>query len=95
MVRKVDSGVGHVLRLPVKLYRAAISPILPAACRFEPSCSAYADEALATHGAVVGGWLTAKRLGRCHPWGSGGWDPVPADSRTRNQRSPRSVNEGT
>ena len=49
----------------------------PSPCRFVPSCSSYAAEALETHGAVKGSWLSVRRLGRCHPWGSSGWDPVP------------------
>jgi uncharacterized protein len=49
----------------------------PSPCRFDPSCSAYTLEALRTHGAVKGSYLAARRLGRCHPWGGQGWDPVP------------------
>ncbi len=58
-------------------YRLLISPMLAPSCRFEPSCSAYALEALAAHGALTGTWLTVKRLARCQPWGSSGYDPVP------------------
>ena len=69
------------LSLPVRLYRLCLSPLLPPACRFEPSCSAYALEALAQHGPIKGSWLTLKRLSRCHPisWlgGRSGFDPVP------------------
>ncbi len=61
----------------VKAYRAAVSPWLGANCRFEPSCSRYAIEALETHGAWRGTLLTARRLSRCHPWGGSGYDPVP------------------
>ena len=53
------------------------SRILPPSCRFQPSCSAYAVTALKRYGALKGGWLTARRLGRCHPWGGSGHDPVP------------------
>ena len=53
------------------------SRVFPPSCRFLPSCSAYAIEALTRHGAIRGGWLAAKRLGRCHPWGGHGYDPVP------------------
>jgi putative membrane protein insertion efficiency factor len=49
----------------------------PSPCRYQPTCSAYALEALELHGALRGTWLTARRLGRCHPWGGHGWDPVP------------------
>ena len=61
----------------VKGYRLFLSPWLGSACRFEPTCSVYSLEALKQHGAGVGSYLTLKRLGRCHPWCSGGHDPVP------------------
>ena len=61
----------------VRVYRWVLSPLLPASCRFYPSCSAYALQALERHGALRGGWLAARRLGRCHPWHPGGIDPVP------------------
>ena len=62
----------------VRGYRFFLSPWLGSACRFEPTCSAYALEALAQHGAAAGSYLTLARLARCHPWCSGGHDPVPA-----------------
>jgi putative membrane protein insertion efficiency factor len=58
-------------------YQALLSPLLPAACRFEPTCSRYAVEAVTRHGVFVGLWLAARRLGRCRPGGGGGDDPVP------------------
>jgi len=61
----------------VRWYQVAISPLLPASCRFFPSCSAYAVEALERHGALKGGWLAVRRLARCHPFRPGGYDPVP------------------
>lgn len=70
-----------LLSAPIHLYRYLLSPLLPRSCRFEPSCSAYALEALKLHGPFKGLWLTARRLSRCHPisWlgGSSGFDPVP------------------
>lgn len=65
----------------VKLYRVAISPWLGMNCRFQPTCSEYAIEALRTHGVFKGAWLAAKRIGRCHPWGDSGYDPVPGSRR--------------
>lgn len=67
----------EVLRALVRGYRYLISPLLPAACRFYPSCSAYAEQALENHGALRGGWLAARRICRCGPWHPGGYDPVP------------------
>jgi len=67
-----------VLRGLIRGYQLLISPILPAnSCRFLPSCSAYGMDAIATHGALRGSWLTLRRLLRCHPWGGSGYDPVP------------------
>ncbi|MEU4741339.1 membrane protein insertion efficiency factor YidD [Actinosynnema sp. NPDC023658] len=71
------SPVVRALLLPVRFYRKFISPALPPTCRFHPSCSAYAVEALTVHGALRGSWLTLRRLGRCGPWHPGGLDPVP------------------
>jgi putative membrane protein insertion efficiency factor len=64
------------------LYRRFVSPLLGRHCRYEPTCSAYAVEAVTSYGAVTGSWMAIKRIGRCHPWGPGGLDPVPA-RRTR------------
>ncbi len=66
-----------LLVLLVKAYRRLVSPMLPPACRFYPSCSAYAETALERHGALKGSWLAARRLARCHPFHPGGIDPVP------------------
>ena len=61
----------------VRAYRLLLSPWVGLGCRFEPTCSAYSLQALERHGAVLGSWLTLRRLGRCHPWCAGGCDPVP------------------
>ena len=66
-----------VLIALVRFYRYAISPMLGRNCRFHPTCSEYAIEALGRHGALRGGWMAAKRVGRCHPFNPGGYDPVP------------------
>lgn len=63
--------------LPVKFYRGCISPMFPPCCRFAPTCSEYALEALRRHGSWRGGWLALRRIMRCHPWGGSGYDPVP------------------
>lgn len=67
----------RMLIVPVRGYQRFISPALPPACRFYPSCSAYAVQALCAHGALRGLWLTVRRLARCHPFHKGGLDPVP------------------
>ena len=66
-----------ILCLPILFYRTCISPFTPPSCRFTPTCSAYALEALRKHGAIKGLWLAAKRILRCNPWGGSGYDPVP------------------
>ena len=66
-----------LLILPIRLYQILISPLLPNSCRFTPTCSAYAIEALRVHGPFVGLWLTIRRIVRCNPWGGSGYDPVP------------------
>lgn len=75
------TGVRRWLAMPlvglVKFYQLAISPWLGGNCRYQPTCSAYAIEALETYGVLKGGWLAVKRISRCHPWGGSGYDPVP------------------
>ena len=66
--------------LPIRLYRMLLSPLLGPRCRFAPSCSAYAVEAIERHGVLRGGLLALRRIARCHPWHQGGYDPVPAAS---------------
>lgn len=61
----------------VKFYRYAISPLMPPSCRFYPTCSSYALQAIEKHGALKGSWYALRRIGRCHPWNAGGYDPVP------------------
>ena len=75
--RLLSSTMVWILCLPILFYRTCISPFTPPSCRFTPTCSAYALEALRKHGAIKGLWLAAKRILRCNPWGGSGYDPVP------------------
>lgn len=75
-MRKPTPGA-RVLMFFVAAYRRLLSPLLGQQCRFHPTCSAYSLEALRTHGAARGTWLTVRRIGRCHPFNPGGYDPVP------------------
>jgi hypothetical protein len=70
--------LARVLVIVIGLYRRVLSPLLPRTCRFEPTCSAYATEAIATHGALRGSGLALRRIARCHPFHPGGIDRVPA-----------------
>ncbi|MDR2051698.1 MAG: membrane protein insertion efficiency factor YidD [Deltaproteobacteria bacterium] len=63
--------------LPIRIYQRCVSPFIPPSCRFYPTCSAYAAEAVAVHGVFAGLWLALRRILRCHPFNAGGWDPVP------------------
>lgn len=66
-----------LLMLLIQAYRYLISPLLPARCRYLPTCSDYACQAIGKHGARRGGWMALRRILRCHPWGDSGYDPVP------------------
>ncbi len=82
------SPAAFVLSLPVRFYRTVLSPLLGANCRFQPTCSSYAMEALETHGALRGGWLALRRILRCHPFGGSGFDPVPPRKRAKKPDRP-------
>jgi putative membrane protein insertion efficiency factor len=69
--------LAHLAALPVRAYRLLLSPWLGLSCRYQPTCSAYALEALEKHGAIRGTWLAIRRIARCHPGGGSGYDPVP------------------
>ncbi len=66
-----------VVLAALRFYKAAVSPMLPPACRYTPTCSEYAMEAVERYGVIRGGWLATRRLFSCHPWSRGGYDPVP------------------
>jgi putative membrane protein insertion efficiency factor len=80
--------VKHVLIWMLRAYRFAISPLYGQVCRYHPTCSAYALQAVTRHGSLRGTWLAVRRVGRCHPWAAGGYDPVPP-AREHAQPSPR------
>lgn len=69
----------------IRAYRQFISPLFPPSCRFQPTCSQYALEAIATHGAIKGSWLAIKRILRCHPFHPGGYDPVPCEDENTDR----------
>lgn len=84
--------IAGLLRALVRGYQLLVRPLLPAACRYEPSCSHYALDALGRHGAIAGSWLALKRVLRCHPWSEGGYDPVPEPApRPAPARAPRAA----
>ncbi|PSB11517.1 membrane protein insertion efficiency factor YidD [Pleurocapsa sp. CCALA 161] len=69
----------------IAAYRQFISPLFPPSCRFQPTCSQYALEAIATHGTIKGSWLAIQRILRCHPFHPGGYDPVPCDDKNTDR----------
>lgn len=77
ILRGIRKVVIFILIIPIKIYKYVISPALPKACRYYPTCSEYAVEALKKHGPIKGFWLAVKRILSCHPWGGSGYDPVP------------------
>ena len=85
----MTNALSKVLAWPliqlVRLYRLAISPWFGANCRFDPTCSQYAIEALQRHGVFKGMWLAVRRIGRCYPWGGSGYDPVPKNRKDYNE----------
>lgn len=76
-MQRIKKIVVALMVLPIKFYQGAISPMFPACCRYTPTCSQYAIQALRKHGPLRGSWLAIKRICRCHPWGGSGYDPVP------------------
>lgn len=77
----------QLLLLPVYFYRSAISPLKPPTCRFTPTCSEYAVQALKTHGPFKGTYLAVRRIARCHPWGGHGYDPVPTKKEKHSPKA--------
>jgi len=80
-----------ILILPIRVYQYLLSPWFGNSCRFTPSCSHYAIESIEQHGALKGLWLSIKRLGRCHPWHAGGYDPVPEAKTLKLNSGPSNI----
>ncbi len=80
--------IGWILLVPVYFYKYAISPLTPASCRHYPTCSEYALQAIKIHGPFKGVWLASKRIARCHPWGTSGYDPVPPKKEKGTKKEP-------
>ena len=77
----LSSLLKGILIALVRVYQTVISPLTPTSCRYTPTCSQYAIEAIRLHGPIKGGRMAAKRIGSCHPWGGSGYDPVPGTER--------------
>jgi putative membrane protein insertion efficiency factor len=75
----------YMLMVFIQFYRKCISPFTPPSCRFYPTCSSYGLEAIQKHGAIAGGWLTLKRILKCHPFHPGGFDPVPEKEKMERE----------
>lgn len=93
--RAISAGAVWLLVAPLRVYRRFVSPVIPPSCRFTPSCSAYAIDALRLHGPLRGSWLTVRRLLRCAPWHPGGYDPVPPVRTVRTETSAGTTAEET
>lgn len=79
----LNRGLSYILTTLVQFYKKFISPLTPASCRYQPTCSSYMLEAIEIHGPVKGFWIGLKRIFRCHPWGGSGYDPVPGKSEDK------------
>jgi len=87
MANAVSKALAWPLIQLVRFYRLAISPWFGSNCRFDPTCSSYVIEALQVHGIFKGTWLAVRRIGRCHPWGGSGYDPVPENKKDNGEAS--------
>lgn len=88
LLRRIPIGL-------IRVYQYTLSPVMPMSCRYLPSCSQYACEALARHGVLRGGWLALARIARCHPWGGDGYDPVPEGAGLEPSESARACRGGS
>lgn len=87
--------LGRILIGVVRGYQLLVSSWTPPSCRFAPSCSSYAIEAIERHGALRGSWLSLRRIARCHPWGGHGYDPVPLAGGRDTDETPRGATSGS
>ncbi|WP_344968178.1 membrane protein insertion efficiency factor YidD [Salinactinospora qingdaonensis] len=94
MTHDGPTPLARMLIVPIRGYQRFISPLLPPVCRFYPSCSAYAVEALQVHGPLRGLWLAVRRIGRCHPFNPGGLDPVPPRKGEQGERVEKTNDTG-
>ena len=76
-IRIVRNVATAIMLMPIYCYTPSLSPLTPPSCRFTPTCSEYAAQAIKKHGPAKGTWLAIRRIARCHPWGGSGYDPVP------------------
>jgi len=95
MIPAGNTSMRTALCLLIRVYQRAISPLFPPSCRFVPTCSSYAIEALTVHGALTGSWLTLRRLLRCQPWCKGGFDPVPPKTDSAAGSPTANIHTGT
>ncbi len=82
MFRLINRLFSWIFLVIIRIYQYGISPLFPPSCRYTPTCSVYAVEAIKVHGPWKGGWMAAKRISSCHPWGGSGYDPVPPKTHT-------------
>lgn len=85
MLKWINLILSKIVILIILFYKKMISPLLPRSCRFYPSCSSYSIEALKRHGFLKGMYLSVRRIGRCHPWNPGGYDPVPQSIKDKEE----------
>ena len=90
MMKLIWQTPALILRTLIRAYQLGVAPLLGPRCRFTPSCSHYAGEAVTRHGAIIGSWLAVKRVARCHPWHEGGYDPVPESLNLTRPYAPHS-----
>jgi putative membrane protein insertion efficiency factor len=86
LISKILKFISWILLVPIYIYKYGISPLTPASCRHYPTCSEYAVQALKIHGPFKGFWIATKRILKCHPWGTHGYDPVPPKKEKQRNR---------